>query len=75
MDILQLGYLCVTTDLPSGSDGKESACNTRDLGSIPRLSRSPGERNGYPIQCSCLDNTMDRVAWWAIVHGVTEGWT
>ena len=44
---------------PSGSAGKESACNVRDLGSIPGLGRSPGERNGYPLQYSCLENPMD----------------
>ena len=54
-----------------GSDGKESACNARDLGSIPRLGRSP-EENGYPLQYSGLENPMDRGAWWATVHGVAE---
>ena len=42
------------------SDGKESACNARDLGSIPGSGRSPGERNGNPLQYSCLENPMDR---------------
>ena len=41
---------------PSGSDGKESACNVGDLGSIPRLGRSPGGGHGYPLQYSCLEN-------------------
>ena len=44
---------------PCGSAGKESACNTRDLGSIPGLERSPGEGKGYPLQYSCLGNSMD----------------
>ena len=44
---------------PGGSDGKASACNVRDLGSIPRLGRSPGEGNGNPLQYSCLENYMD----------------
>ena len=44
---------------PAGSDNKESACNARDLGSIPGLGRSPGEGNGYPLQYSCLENSMD----------------
>ena len=57
---------------PGGSDGKESACNSGDLGSIPGLRRTPGEGNGYPLQYSCLENPMDREAWWAIVHGVTK---
>jgi len=46
--------------------------NARDLDSIPGLKRSPGEGNGYPVQYSCLKNSMDRGAWWAIVHGVTK---
>ena len=45
---------------PCGSDGKESACNTGHLSSIPGLGRSPGEINGNPLQCSCLENPMDR---------------
>ena len=47
---------------PGGSDGKESACNVGDLGSIPRLGRFPGEGNGYPLQYLCLENSMDRGA-------------
>ena len=57
---------------PGGSDDKESACNIRDPGSIPGLGRFPGERNGYPLQCSCLENSMNRGAWWATVLGVTK---
>ena len=57
---------------PDGSDGKESACNAEDLGSIPGLGRSPGGGNGNPLQYSCLGNPMDRGAWWAIVHGVEK---
>ena len=49
-------------DFPGGSDGKESACNAGDLGSIPGLGRSPGEGDGYPLQYSCLKNSMDRGA-------------
>ena len=45
---------------PGGSDDKETACNAGDLGSIPGLGRSPGEGNGYPLQYSCLENSMDR---------------
>ena len=55
-----------------GSDSKEFACNTGDLGSIPGLGRSPGKRNGSPLQYSCLQNPMDRGAWWATVHGVAR---
>ena len=58
-----------TLGFPGGSDGKESACHAEDLGSIPGSSRSPGEGNGNPLQYSCLENTMDRGAWWAPVHG------
>ena len=47
---------------PGGSDGKESACNSGDLGLISGLGRSPGEGNGYPLQYSCLENSMDRGA-------------
>ena len=52
---------------PCGSAGKESACSAADLGLIPRLGRYPGEGNGYPLQCSGLENSID-----CIVHGVTK---
>ena len=51
-----------TKGFPGGLDGKESACNAGDP--IPGLERSPGEGNGYPLQYSCLENSMDREAWW-----------
>ena len=54
------------------SDGKESSCNVRDQGSIPGSGRSPGEGHGYPLQYSCLENSMDTGAWRATVHGVTD---
>ena len=54
------------------SDGKESACDIGDQGSIPGLGRYPGEGNGNPLQYSCLGNPMDRGDWQAIVHGVAE---
>ena len=57
---------------PGGSDGKESACNAGGLDSIPGLGRSLGEGNGNPLQYSCLENSTDRGAQWAIVHGVTK---
>ena len=57
---------------PGSSDGKASACNVGDLGSIPVLRRSPGEGNGNPLQYSCLENPTDRGAWWAAAQGVTE---
>ena len=56
---------------PGGSDGKESACNVVDLGSIPGSRRTAGEGNGYTFQYSCLENSMDRGAWQATVHRVT----
>ena len=49
-----------------------NAEDTRDAGSIPELGRSIGEGNGNPLQCSCLENPMDRGAWWAAVHGVAK---
>ena len=54
---------------PGDANGKEYACNAGDPGSIPRSGRSPGEGNGNPFQYSCLDNSMDRGAWQAIVQG------
>ena len=60
---------------PDDSDSKESAFNAGDRGSIPGLDRSPGEGNGYSLQYSCLENSMDRGAWWATVHGVTKSQT
>ena len=61
--------------LPSGSDGQESACNAGDLDLIPGLGRSPGEGNDYALQYSCLENSMDRGAWRATVHGVARSQT
>ena len=55
---------------PGDSDGTESACNAGDLGSIPGLGRCPGEGEGYPLQYSGLENSMD-----CIVHGVAMSWT
>ena len=60
---------------PGGSDGKESACNAGDLAFIPGSVRFPGEGNGYSLQYSCLENPMDRGAWWATVCGVAKSWT
>ena len=61
--------------LPGSSAGEESACNAGDLGLIPGLGRSPGEGNGYPLQYSGLENSMDRRAWQATVHGVKKSRT
>ena len=54
------------------SDSKESACNVGDLGLIPGLTKSPGEGNSIPLQCSYLENPMDGGAWQATVHGVAK---
>ena len=62
----------VSLGFPGGSDGKETACNVRHLGSIPGLGRSPGEGHDNPLQNFCLKNSMAREAWWAAVPGVTE---
>ena len=63
-----MGFVC----FPGGSDGKESAYNAGDLGSIPGLGRAPEEGNGNPLQYSCLENYMDRGAWRATVLGITK---
>ena len=57
---------------PGGSDSKESACNTGDPGSIPGSGRPSGEGNGNPLQYFCLENPMDRGAWWATVYRVAR---
>ena len=54
---------------PGGSDGKESSCNAEDPGLIPGWGRYPGEGNGYPLQYSLLENSIDRGAWWVMVYG------
>ena len=66
-------FICHTNPkpgFPCGSAGKESACNIRDLGSIPGLGRSPGEGKSYPLQYSGLESSTD-----CIVHGVAKSWT
>ena len=55
----------------SGANGED----IRDAGSVPGLGRSPGEGNGYPLQYSCLENSMDRGAWQGTAHGVTKSQT
>ena len=59
-------------DFPDGSDGEESACKAGDPGSNPESGRSPGEGNGYPLECSCLENPMDRGAWQATDQRVAK---
>ena len=64
--------------LPRRLSSKESACNAGaagDMGLIPGLGRFPGEGNSNPFHYSCLENAMDRGAWWATVHRVAQSWT
>ena len=71
-DLLEKGeatHSCIL-GCPCGSAGKESACDVGDLGLIPGLRRFPGERTGYPLQYSGLENSVD-----CIVHGITKSWT
>ena len=65
----------ITKGFPGGSNSKESACNEGDQGLIPGLGRSSGGENGKPFQYSCLENSMDRGACQAIVHGVAKSQT
>ena len=65
---LYMGFL-------GGSDGKESAWNTGDPGSISRSGRSSAEGNGYPLQYYTLENSMDRGDWWATIYGITKSQT
>ena len=67
-DIANLGF-------PGGSDGKESACNAGDLGSVPGWGRSLGEGNDYPLQYSCLENPWTEEPGGTTVHAVTKRWT
>ena len=66
------GAFTVSYGFPGGLDGKEFACNAGDPGSTPGLGSSPGEGNGNTLQYSCLENSMDRRAWWATVIGTPK---
>ena len=72
---LSRSVISVNVGLPGSSDVKESACEARDSGSIPRLGRFPRVGNGNPLQYSCLEDSMDSGAWRATVHGVTKSRT
>ena len=84
-EIQNFKYICVgykiniNTNLlwgfPGSSDGKETACNAGDLGSIPGSGGSPVEENSNSLQSFCLENPMGRGAWHAAVHGVAKNWT
>ena len=67
--------LLQTRGFLDGPDSKESACNAADMGLIPGSERAPREGNGYPFRYCCLQNSMDRGAWWATVHAVAKSWT
>ena len=67
---------CLRQGFPGGSEVKNPpAGDAGDPGSVPELGRSPGEGNGYPRQHYCLENPMDRGAWWATVHGIKKSQT
>ena len=69
---MNVGALSHLEGFPGGSVSKEPTCNARDMGSIPGWERSAGGEHGNPLQYSCLENPMDRGAWWATIHGVAE---
>ena len=69
------GFILEERGFPGGSVVKNPPANAGDQGSIPGSGGSLGERNGYPLQYSCLENSIDRGAWHALVHGVTESQT
>ena len=74
-NLLQIAFYRGTSihwSFPGGSDDKESACNAGDPGSVPGSRRSPEEGNGNPLQYSYLENSMDRGAWQATVHGIPQ---
>ena len=68
-------HLCWPLGFPGGSDGKASVYDAGDPGSIPGSGRSAGEGNGNPLQYYCLENPMNRRAWWVTVHGVAKSRT
>ena len=70
MTLFQIVLLYSPFRIPWWLSGKESACNAGDSGSIPGSGRSPEEGHVYPLQYSCLENSMDRRAWWATVCGL-----
>ena len=70
-----LNSIIIFLGFPDSSDGKESVCSVGDLGLIPWLGRAPGEGNHSPLQISCLENLMDKGAWWATVYSVTKSQT
>ena len=74
-ETLSYGVNVTVVGFPGGSDGKDSACSVGDLGSIPGSRRIPGGGNDYPLQYTCLENSMASGAWRATVHGFTKSQT
>ena len=75
MKILYMIFKLIMLDImgfPGGSDGKQSACDAGNLCSVSGMGRSPGEWNGFPLQYSCLENSVERGAWRATVHEVAK---
>ena len=72
METVKQMHVMYVMCFPGGSGGKGSAFSVGDPGSIPGSGRSPGEGHGHPLQCSCLENTTDRGALWATVHGISK---
>jgi len=70
-----MSFILVSWAFPGSSDGKESSCNAGDPSLMLGSGRCPGEENGYPLQYSCLENSMDKGIWQAMVHGLTKSWT
>ena len=75
MEIHEINVFFMSVGFPGSSGGKESACKVGDVSLIPGLGRPPREGSGYSLQYSCLQNSMDRGAWWATAHGVTQSQT
>ena len=65
----------ITEGVPGGSEVKNPPANAGDSGWLLGSGRAPGEGNGNPLQSSCLENSMNRGAWWATVHRVAKSWT
>ena len=73
--LILLMLVSVKQGFPGGSGSKEPAYKVGNPSSTPGLGKSPGERNGNSLQYSCLENSMDGGAWWAMVRVVTDSWT
>ena len=73
--LMYTGFTMFVSGFASGKEPTTNAGDLRDLGLIPGWGRSPGVENGKPLQYSCLENPMDRGAWWATVHWVAKSWT